>query len=103
MRGVAAIAQGGARIIIDEVFLSGVDARDRWQAALAGVSVLWVGVRCDATVATDRERGRDDRVPGMATLQAQIVHRGIEYDIEVDTTNMPAVECAHLIVQRVGD
>lgn len=103
MRGIAAIAQGGARIIIDEVFLSGVDARDRWQAALAGVSVLWVGVRCDATVATDRERGRDDRVPGMATLQAQIVHRGIEYDIEVDTTNMPAVECAHLIVQRVGD
>ena len=103
MHGIAAMAHAGARIIIDEVFLSGVDARDRWQAALADVSVLWVGVRCDPAVAAGRERGREDRVVGMATSQAERVHRGMVYDVEVDTTNMSAAECAHLIAQQVGD
>lgn len=103
MQGIAAMAHAGARIIIDDVFLSGVDARNRWHAALADVAVLWVGVRCDATVAAERERRRGDRVTGMATLQAQMVHAGIEYDIEVDTSEASPAECARLIAQRVGD
>lgn len=102
MRGIAAMVHAGARIIIDDVFVSGVDARNRWQAALADVAVLWVGVRCDPAVATERERAREDRVIGMAQIQAQMVHAGIEYDMEVDTTAMPSVECARLIAQRVG-
>lgn len=103
MQGIAAMAHAGARIIIDDVFLSGVDSRNRWHAALADVSILWVGVRCDAAVATERERRRGDRVTGMATLQAQMVHAGIAYDIEVDTSETSSVECAHLIAKRVGD
>lgn len=103
MQGITAMAHAGARIIIDDVFLSGVDARNRWHAALADVAVLWVGVRCDATVAAERERRRGDRVTGMATLQAQMVHAGIEYDIEVDTSEASPAECARLIAQRVGD
>ena len=103
MQGIAAMARAGAHIIIDDVFVSGVDARDRWHTALADVSVLWVGVRCDAAVATERERARGDRVTGMATLQAQMVHAGIEYDIEVDTSETSAVECASLIAERVDD
>ncbi|MGZ3639240.1 MAG: phosphotransferase-like protein, partial [Ktedonobacterales bacterium] len=93
----------GARIILDDVFVSGVDAQNRWRAALADVAVLWVGVRCDPAVATEREKGRGDRVTGMAALQAQMVHAGIEYDMEIDTTETPAVECARLIAKRVGD
>jgi len=103
MQGVAAMARAGARTIIDDVFLSGVDARNRWQTALVDLSVLWVGVRCDPAVATERERGRGDRVPGMATLQAQMVHAGIAYDIEVDTTDTSALECARRIAQLVDD
>lgn len=103
MQGIAAMAHAGAHIIFDDVFLSSVDARNRWQAALADVSVLWVGVRCDPVVATEREREREDRVTGMAALQAEIVHRGITYDIEVDTTETPAEECARLIAKRVGN
>ena len=102
MHGVAAMARSGAHVIIDEVFLSGVEARARWQAALSGVAVLWVGVRCDPAVAAERERSRGDRVSGMAALQAQIVHEGMEYDIEVDTTDMSTDECARLIAERVG-
>lgn len=103
MRGIAAMARAGARIILDEVFLSGVDARNRWQAALADVSVLWVGVRCAPAVAAERERGREDRIAGMATSQAQLVHAGMAYDVEVDTSETSAVECARRIAQLVDD
>lgn len=103
MQGIAAMVHAGARIIIDDVFLSGVDSRNRWQAALADLSVLWVGVRCDPAVATERERRRGDRVTGMAQIQAQMVHAGIEYDIQVDTTGTSALECAQRIAQLVDD
>jgi chloramphenicol 3-O phosphotransferase len=103
MRGVAAMARAGARIIVDDVFLSGVDARDRWRAALADISVLWVGVRCDPAVATERERDRADRIGGMAASQAQTVHVGMAYDVEVDTSETSAVECARRIAQLVDD
>ena len=103
MQGIAAMIHAGVRVIIEDVFVSGVDARNRWQAALADVAVLWVGVCCDPAVATARESGRGDRVTGMAALQAQTVHVGIAYDIEVDTSDMPPVECARIIAQRVGE
>jgi chloramphenicol 3-O phosphotransferase len=103
VQGIAAMARAGARIILDEVFLSGGDARDRWRAALADVAVLWVGVRCDSAVASERERGRADRIAGMAASQAQLVHAGMAYDVEVDTSETPAVECARRIAERVDD
>ena len=46
-----------------------------WRTALAGRTVLWVGVRCDARIAR-RESLRDDRVPGLAASQADAVHAG---------------------------
>jgi chloramphenicol 3-O phosphotransferase len=101
MQGIAAMARADARIIIDEVFLSGVEARNRWQAALAAISVLWVGVHCDPIVAAERERGRGDRIVGMAQLQAQMVHAGMAYDLEVDTTTTSALECARRIAERI--
>lgn len=101
MRGIAAMARAGANIIIDDVFLSGVAARERWRAALADVSILWVGVRCDPQVAAAREQARQDRNIGMAEAQAQIVHAGMRYDIEVDTTDTSALVCAERIAALV--
>ena len=49
--GIAAMAHAGARIIVDEVFLGGPASQRRWKNALGALNVLWVGVRCDATVA----------------------------------------------------
>jgi chloramphenicol 3-O phosphotransferase len=88
---------------MDEVFLSGLDARNRWQAALHDVSVLWVGVYCDPSVAAERERGRSDRIVGMAASQALLVHSGMAYDVEVDTSDTSAAECARRIAQLVED
>jgi chloramphenicol 3-O phosphotransferase len=97
MEGVAAMARAGARVILDEVLLGGAAAQQRWQKKLAGLDVLWVGVRCDAAVAAGREVARGDRVRGMAVSQAEVVHNGVVYDVEVDTTHTESLECARVI------
>ncbi|MGX1561730.1 chloramphenicol phosphotransferase CPT [Streptomyces sp. NPDC055506] len=100
--GIAAMARAGARVIVDDVFLGGAASQQRWRKALAGLSVLWVGVRCDSAVAAAREIARGDRVRGMAAAQAQVVHEGVSYDLEVDTTHTESLECARTIATRIG-
>lgn len=99
--GIAAMARAGARVIVDEVFLGGAASQDRWRTALTGLDVLWVGVRCEAGVAEGRETARGDRDAGMARSQALIVHDGVRYDLEVDTTRTESLECARTIAARL--
>lgn len=99
--GIAAMVRAGANVLIDEVFLGGADSQRRWQRQLDGVNVLWVGVRCAATVAAEREIARGNRVSGMAASQAEMVHRGMSYDLEVDTAHTESMECARRIAARV--
>jgi chloramphenicol 3-O phosphotransferase len=101
IEGVAAMARAGARVIVDEVFLGGADSQQRWQEALRDLRVLWVGVRCDSAVAAGREVARGDRVIGMAASQADVVHRGVVYDLKVDTTQAESMECARTIAAHV--
>lgn len=102
MAGVAATVRAGARVIIDDVFLGGAFSQREWQEALAGLDVLWVGVRCDSAVAAGRELARADRVRGMAESQARLVHQGVVYDVEVDTTQTASAACAQAIAARLG-
>ncbi|MCX4396403.1 chloramphenicol phosphotransferase CPT [Streptomyces sp. NBC_01767] len=101
IEGVATMARAGAGIIVDEVFLGGAESQQRWQKALDGLGVLWVGVRCESAVAAAREIVRGDRVPGMAAAQAELVHRGVTYDLEVDTTRSEPIECARIIAAHI--
>jgi chloramphenicol 3-O phosphotransferase len=77
------------------------------QTSAAGIEfapdgeVLWVGVRCDGKVAAGREIARGDRVTGMAASQADLVHQGVVYDLQVDTTHTEALECAQVIAALV--
>ncbi|QDY81261.1 chloramphenicol phosphotransferase CPT [Streptomyces qinzhouensis] len=100
--GIAAMVRAGARVVVDEVFLGGAASQERWRAALGGLDVLWVGVRCDPAVAAGRETARGDRAAGMAAGQAGPVHRGVHYDLEVDTTRTEAVDCARLIIRHLA-
>jgi len=83
------------------VFLGGAASQQRTRGYLAGLEVLWVGVRCDPEIATGREIARGDRVTGMAASQAQTVHKGVVYDIEVDTSHNEPLDCARAIAARV--
>ncbi len=101
-KGIATMARAGAGVILDVVFLQGAAAQQRWQSVFADLEVLWVGVRCDPLVATAREAARGDRVTGMAALQTGLVHQGVVYDMEVDTTHTAPEVCAQLIVDRLA-
>lgn len=37
----------------------------------------------------------------MAELQAEVVHQGVTYDLEVDTTRAESLECARIIAAQV--
>jgi chloramphenicol 3-O phosphotransferase len=101
IEGVAAMARAGARVVVDEVFLGGAASQQRWQQALDGLRVVWVGVRCESAVAVGREVARGDRVTGMAAAQAELVHRGVSYDLEVDTTHAESMACARAVAAHV--
>ncbi|GGT06514.1 hypothetical protein GCM10010271_06080 [Streptomyces kurssanovii] len=100
--GIVAMAGAGARIIVDDVFLGGAASQQRWQKALGGLPALWVGVRCESAVAAGREIARGDRARGMAASQADAVHQGVTYDVEVDTTHTESLACARTIAAHVS-
>lgn len=99
---VAAIGRCGTGLILDEVFMGGRSSQERLASALAGLPVVWVGVRCEPKVAAAREHGRSDRVGGMARLQAARVHEGVVYDLVVDTTAASAADCARTIASQLS-
>jgi chloramphenicol 3-O phosphotransferase len=102
MTGVAAMATAGAKVIIDDAFVGAAASQRRWRDALGSLPVLWVGVRCDSQVASGREIARGDRPLGMAATQAEAVHDGVVYDLDVDTTHTEALACAQTIAARLA-
>ena len=100
--GLAVMADRGALLILDEVFLAGGAGQQRLRALLGELDVLWVGVHCDPLVAANRELARADRIQGMAMTQAVAVHAGVVYDVEVDTTHCSAIACARRIGEAVA-
>lgn len=98
---VATLVRDGANVIVDEVLLRGGEEQAEWQVALDGLAVTWVAVRCDPGVAEARELARGDRFLGMARHQSAVVHVGVDYDLEVDTTAMTPEDAAAEIVVRL--
>lgn len=84
--GVAAMIRAGAHVIIEDNFLGGRASQQRWLDVLGDLPTGWVEVRCPPEVAAAREQARGDRTAGMAAQQADAVHQGIAYDLEVDTS-----------------
>jgi len=81
----AALARSGVNVLLDDLTLDGADDQRRWDDALDGLDVVWVGVRCDPEIAAEREAGRGSRLPGTARHQAESVHEDVRYDLEIDT------------------
>ncbi len=83
---------------------------------LAGLPVLFVGVRCPIDVIMQRRNdgqpGREhtyvvgtaeDPVPAPVLLWQEEVHQPGIYDMEVDTSEMSARECVRAIRKRLSD
>ena len=94
------LVEAGADLIIDEVFLEGVRDQQRWRQSLRNMRVSWVGVRCDVEVAVARETARGDRA-NLARMQSEIVHQGVHYDVEVDTTSLTPQDAARYLIANL--
>jgi len=99
--GVAAAAHIGLNVIVDEVVIDRM-SWDDWTAALNGVDVVWVGVRCSPEVAEERNRARGDRFAGLARAQSATVHRDASYAFELDTTTQTPEEAVSELTHRLG-
>ena len=72
---------------------------------LAGLPLLFVGIRCPADVLVARRRGTWGDEPSAEAFERvqrweEAVHRPGIYDVEVDTSVMSAEQCADKIDRR---
>jgi chloramphenicol 3-O phosphotransferase len=95
-RSLPALATTGLPLIVDHV-LQESEWLQECVAALAHAQVWFVGVRCPLAELERREQARANRMPGLARYQFPRVHRHELYDLEVDTSQLTAEECAQRI------
>ncbi len=100
-RAIASLVSGGIDVILDEVLLNGREDQRRWAESLGDLPVCWVAVRCDPDTAAMREQERGDRPPGIARKQAASVHRGVRYDMELDTKVTCVVDSVRMIADGI--
>jgi chloramphenicol 3-O phosphotransferase len=94
---LAALARAGNDVLVDDVF---IDPRwlEEWRSELADIEWLLVGVVAPTLVLEERERARGNRIVGEARAQVDVIHRGVEYDLTVDTARQSPAECAASIL-----
>lgn len=66
----------------------------------AGYQVWLVGVHVSDDEGSRRESGRDHRIAGASRGSARAAHADLEYDFELDTTDMPVPELARVLVEK---
>jgi chloramphenicol 3-O phosphotransferase len=98
---VAAMAEAGNNLIVDDVMLNADDQLD-YRQQLDGIEHYFVGLFAPIETLEQRERERGDRLIGLARWQYERVHHGMKYDLEVDTATASVEECARLIANHFG-
>lgn len=94
---VAALAAQGHGVIVDHVLLEPEWLPDLRARLDDTAELIVVGVRCPLDVVVERERTRKDRTLGQAAAQHDVIHRGIAYDVEVDTSVLSPADAADVI------
>ena len=95
---IAAMAAQGNNLIVDDVMLE--NEREEYETLLSGFETFFVGVFAPLDVLEARERERGDRLIGLARWQYDRVHRGKNYDLEINSGSLGPLECATLIKQK---
>lgn len=111
---IAAHARTGTNVVVDvghhDSYSKPLHILRDSARRLAGLAVLFVGVRCPlATIMQRRDAGGgnyvkatpDDPVPAPVRLWQTAVHDPGIYDLEVDTSLLTPQECADIIGERL--
>ncbi len=93
---IAALAAQGNDLIVDDVMM-GEGKGQEYSELLSRYRLRLVGLFAPLDVLEQRERDRGDREPGLARWQFDRVHRGLTYDLEIDTVQTTLLEAAHRI------
>lgn len=101
-RAVAAVAGAGLDVVVDDLRLA-PDFLGDYLDALADLTALFVGVRCDLATVNAREAGRLGRFPGTAAAHFESVHAGCRYDLAVNTAEATPRECARRVLRLLDD
>lgn len=99
-RSIAALVECGNKVIVDTVVHQ--HRVQVFEPLFEPFRVVYVAVRCPVEELERREKTRGDRVVGLARSQLSEVHRFLRYDVEVDTHEHTAEECAALIKQFIA-
>jgi chloramphenicol 3-O phosphotransferase len=95
---IAAMAAQGNNLIVDDVLLNG--QMPEYVTLLSAFDLFLVGVFAPLDVLEARERQRGDRMIGLARWQYDRVHKGMKYDLKLDTSSATPMECANPIKQK---
>ncbi len=98
---VAAMADAGADLVVDEVIWDPADLAD-YRRRLAAHAFHAVGLFAPLEVVERREKARGDRTLGLARWQFEKVHAGMAYDLELDTSVASPEALAGLIKEAFG-
>lgn len=96
---VAALAQAGNEIILDEVLIDAAEKAD-YRRLLAPFRLIQVGVMASLEILEAREQARGDRMIGLARWQFDRVHRDMDYDLVLDSGRLSAKDCATEIARQ---
>lgn len=99
-RAVAALAAQGNNLVVDDVML-GSEMED-YRILLADFDVSVIAIRAPLAILEERERQRKDRLIGLARWQHDLVHEGMKYDLEIDTSADTPASCALKIKVALG-
>jgi chloramphenicol 3-O phosphotransferase len=92
---IAAMAEQGNNLIIDDVLCDG--EMPEYVKLLSTFAFHRIGVFAPMDILEERERARGDRLIGLARWQYGRVHRGVDDDLEIDTSTATPLECARRI------
>jgi chloramphenicol 3-O phosphotransferase len=95
-RSIAAYARMGNNVIVDYIMYDPAWRKD-FEEIFKGIKVLWVGVKAPLSVIEEREKKRGTSPLGHARSHYDTVHRGIKYDLELDTVSQRPEAAARAI------
>ena len=98
---VAAMAGQGNDLVVDDVMI-GAAAMTQYRTLLSRFDVRFVGLFAPLDVLETRERQRGDRDIGLARWQYDRVHRGMAYDLTIDTADTTPLGNAQRIRDAFG-
>lgn len=95
-RSLAAYASAGNNLIVEHI-LDTAGWLDDLVMLLAPFEVFFVGLHCPLPELVRREEARGDRRIGSAEQDHNMIHRGLRYDLELQSDRDPAENVARLI------